>query len=233
MPPKIVGPHARVVEPQRIRRRLRVQELRVLGVGDLVLRDVVGVRDRAAARREAVGRRRVRRVARVPDRDPVDRHGRRRRRRDGERREPDEHEGGQPQARARRNEAVAEQHGRSGCAWSSPSEFCTPSPGGNRIKIGARSLQTLPVGSPEPHRPHPSTWILLCTTRLTGESVLRTVSTGRRAVAGRRRAVCELMIAQEADAIDNRRFSKRAQTTRRRTAASRGEVEAAAGAQTL
>jgi mRNA interferase MazF len=52
---------------------------------------------------------------------------------------------------------------------------------------------------------HPSTWILPCTTRLTGESVLRTVVP--RAVAGNT-AACELMIDQSRS-IDNRRFTKR------------------------
>jgi mRNA interferase MazF len=50
-----------------------------------------------------------------------------------------------------------------------------------------------------------STWILPCTTRLTGESVLRAVLP--RAVAGNT-AACEVMIEQSRS-IDNRRFSKR------------------------
>jgi mRNA interferase MazF len=49
---------------------------------------------------------------------------------------------------------------------------------------------------------HPSTWILPCTTRLTGESVLR-VSLPK-SIAGNRDE-CEVMIDQSR-AIDNRRF---------------------------
>lgn len=49
---------------------------------------------------------------------------------------------------------------------------------------------------------HPSTWILPCTTRLTGESVLR-VSLPK-GIAGNRQD-CEVMIDQSR-AIDNRRF---------------------------
>ncbi len=49
---------------------------------------------------------------------------------------------------------------------------------------------------------HPSTWILPCTTRLTGESLLRVVLP--RGIAGNRED-CEVMIDQ-ARAIDNRRF---------------------------
>lgn len=49
---------------------------------------------------------------------------------------------------------------------------------------------------------HPSTWVLPCTTRLTGENLLR-VSLPR-AMAGNREA-CEVMIDQSR-AIDNRRF---------------------------
>ncbi len=51
---------------------------------------------------------------------------------------------------------------------------------------------------------HPSTWVLPCTTRLTGESLLR-VSLPR-AIAGNRQE-CEVMIDQSR-AIDNRRFVK-------------------------
>ena len=49
---------------------------------------------------------------------------------------------------------------------------------------------------------HPSTWILPCTTRLTGENLLR-VSLPR-GIAGNRQE-CEVMIDQSR-AIDNRRF---------------------------
>lgn len=49
---------------------------------------------------------------------------------------------------------------------------------------------------------HPSTWVLPCTTRLTGENMLR-VSLPR-GIAGNRET-CEVMIDQSR-AIDNRRF---------------------------
>jgi mRNA interferase MazF len=49
---------------------------------------------------------------------------------------------------------------------------------------------------------HPSTWVLPCTTRLSGESLLR-VSLPR-GIAGNRQE-CEVMIDQSR-AIDNRRF---------------------------
>jgi mRNA interferase MazF len=49
---------------------------------------------------------------------------------------------------------------------------------------------------------HPSTWVLPCTTRLSGESVLR-VSLPR-GIAGNREE-CEVMVDQSR-AIDNRRF---------------------------
>ncbi|MEO8215745.1 MAG: type II toxin-antitoxin system PemK/MazF family toxin [Acidobacteriota bacterium] len=49
---------------------------------------------------------------------------------------------------------------------------------------------------------HPSTWILPCTTRLTGENQLRVVLP--RGIAGNRQT-CEVMIDQSR-AIDNRRF---------------------------
>jgi mRNA interferase MazF len=49
---------------------------------------------------------------------------------------------------------------------------------------------------------HPSTWILPCTTRLTGESLLRVVLP--RGIAGNQQE-CEVMIDQSR-AIDNRRF---------------------------
>ena len=49
---------------------------------------------------------------------------------------------------------------------------------------------------------HPSTWILPCTTRLSGENLLR-VSVPR-GMAGNR-AECEIMIDQSR-AVDNRRF---------------------------
>lgn len=49
---------------------------------------------------------------------------------------------------------------------------------------------------------HPSTWILPCTTRLTGESVLRVPLP--KGIAGNRED-CEVMIDQSR-AIDNRRF---------------------------
>jgi mRNA interferase MazF len=51
---------------------------------------------------------------------------------------------------------------------------------------------------------HPSTWVLPCTTRATGESLLRVPLP--RGVAGNPRA-CELMIDQSR-AIDNRRFRR-------------------------
>ena len=51
---------------------------------------------------------------------------------------------------------------------------------------------------------HPSTWILPCTTRLVGESILR-VSLPKM-IAGNQ-AVCEIMIDQ-GRSIDNRRFKK-------------------------
>lgn len=49
---------------------------------------------------------------------------------------------------------------------------------------------------------HPSTWVLPCTTRLTGENLLRVELP--RGIAGNREA-CEIMIDQSR-AIDNRRF---------------------------
>jgi mRNA interferase MazF len=49
---------------------------------------------------------------------------------------------------------------------------------------------------------HPSTWVLPCTTRLTGENLLRVPLP--RGVAGNRQE-CEVMIDQSR-AIDNRRF---------------------------
>lgn len=51
---------------------------------------------------------------------------------------------------------------------------------------------------------HPSTWVLPCTTRLTGDSVLRTLIP---AGAAGNRQECEVMIDQSR-AIDNRRFRK-------------------------
>ena len=52
---------------------------------------------------------------------------------------------------------------------------------------------------------HPSTWVLPCTTRLTGENILR-VSLPR-GMAGNRED-CEVMIDQSR-AIDNRRLKRR------------------------
>ncbi len=49
---------------------------------------------------------------------------------------------------------------------------------------------------------HPSTWVLPCTTRLTGENLLRVELP--KGIAGNREA-CEIMIDQSR-AIDNRRF---------------------------
>ena len=49
---------------------------------------------------------------------------------------------------------------------------------------------------------HPSTWVLPCTTRLTGENLLRVVLP--RGIAGNR-AECEAMVDQSR-AIDNRRL---------------------------
>jgi mRNA interferase MazF len=51
---------------------------------------------------------------------------------------------------------------------------------------------------------HPSTWVLPCTTRLTGENLLRVVLP--RGIAGNRED-CEVMIDQSR-AIDNRRLVK-------------------------
>ena len=51
---------------------------------------------------------------------------------------------------------------------------------------------------------HPSTWVLPCTTRLTGESLLRVVLP--RGIAGNRED-CEVMVDQSR-AIDNRRLVK-------------------------
>ena len=51
---------------------------------------------------------------------------------------------------------------------------------------------------------HPSTWVLPCTTRLTGENVLRVPLP--RGIAGNARA-CEVMIDQSR-AIDNRRLRR-------------------------
>jgi mRNA interferase MazF len=51
---------------------------------------------------------------------------------------------------------------------------------------------------------HPSTWVLACTTRLTGESLLRVVLPA--GLAGNR-SECEVMIDQSR-AIDNRRFMR-------------------------
>lgn len=52
---------------------------------------------------------------------------------------------------------------------------------------------------------HPSTWVLPCTTRLTGENLLRVQLP--RGIAGNA-ADCEVMIDQSRS-IDNRRFRKR------------------------
>lgn len=52
---------------------------------------------------------------------------------------------------------------------------------------------------------HPSTWVLPCTTRLSGENLLRVVLP--RGVAGNRQE-CEVMIDQSR-AIDNRRFIRK------------------------
>jgi mRNA interferase MazF len=49
---------------------------------------------------------------------------------------------------------------------------------------------------------HPSTWVLPCTTRLSGENILRVFLP--RGIAGNRQG-CEVMIDQSR-AIDNRRF---------------------------
>jgi len=49
---------------------------------------------------------------------------------------------------------------------------------------------------------HPSTWVLPCTTRLTGENLLRVVLPG--VIAGNREE-CEVMVDQSR-AIDNRRL---------------------------
>lgn len=51
---------------------------------------------------------------------------------------------------------------------------------------------------------HPSTWVLPCTTRLTGDSILRVVLP--KGIAGNDRD-CEIMVDQSR-AIDNRRFKK-------------------------
>ena len=51
---------------------------------------------------------------------------------------------------------------------------------------------------------HPSTWVLPCTTHLTGENILRVVLP--RGVAGNREE-CEVMVDQSR-AIDNRRFMR-------------------------
>lgn len=51
---------------------------------------------------------------------------------------------------------------------------------------------------------HPSTWIVPCTTNLTGESVLRVVLPAK--IAGNKQE-CELMIDQSR-AIDNQRLTK-------------------------
>jgi mRNA interferase MazF len=51
---------------------------------------------------------------------------------------------------------------------------------------------------------HPSTWVLPCTTRLTGENLLRVVLP--RGIAGNRED-CEVMVDQSR-AIDNRRLVK-------------------------
>ena len=52
---------------------------------------------------------------------------------------------------------------------------------------------------------HPSTWVLPCTTRLTGESLLRVVLP--RGIAGNREE-CEVMIDQSR-AVDNRHLRRR------------------------
>ena len=52
---------------------------------------------------------------------------------------------------------------------------------------------------------HPSTWVLPCTTRLTGESILRVVLTT--GLAGNT-SECEIMIDQ-CRAIDNQRFRRK------------------------
>ena len=51
---------------------------------------------------------------------------------------------------------------------------------------------------------HPSTWVLPCTTRLTGENILRVSLPAR--IAGNRED-CEIMIDQSR-AIDSRRFKR-------------------------
>jgi mRNA interferase MazF len=55
---------------------------------------------------------------------------------------------------------------------------------------------------------HPSTWVLPCTTRLSGENLLRVPLP--RGIAGNRRE-CEVMIDQSR-AIDNRRFVRALRT---------------------
>ena len=59
---------------------------------------------------------------------------------------------------------------------------------------------------------HPSTWVLPCTTRLSGENLLR-VSLPR-GIAGNRKE-CEVMIDQSR-AIDNRRFVRALESLPRR-----------------
>lgn len=51
---------------------------------------------------------------------------------------------------------------------------------------------------------HPSTWVLPCTTRLSGENLLRVVLPA--GIAGNRYA-CEIMVDQSR-AVDNRRFER-------------------------
>src|SRR5262245_36797021 len=65
------GSHVRVVKRERISGCLRIEELRVLRVRDLVGADAVGVADGAVAS----VRLRIAGVARIPDRRPVHREG--------------------------------------------------------------------------------------------------------------------------------------------------------------
>jgi len=73
------------------------------------------------------------------------------------------------------------------------------------IRHGGLYLADLnPRQGTEPGKDHPSTWVLPCTTRLTGENLLRVPLP--RGMAGNA-VECEVMIDQSRS-IDNRRFRR-------------------------
>ena len=71
--------------------------------------------------------------------------------------------------------------------------------------LAHRALTAPEVGDLLNEAEHPSTWVLPCTTRLTGENILRVPLP--KGLAGNRQD-CEIMIDQSR-AIDNRRFVRK------------------------